>query len=58
MLIVKYSKTRPAKYASHVDTLRAMGRILARADVSPLPREKNGMSSGVSTPPPRAVSPR
>ena len=34
MLIVKYSKTGPAKYASHVDTLRAMGRILARADVS------------------------
>lgn len=33
MLIVKYSKTGPARYASHVDTLRTMGRVFARAGI-------------------------
>ena len=31
MLVIKYSKTYPASYAGHTDTLRTIGRIFRRA---------------------------
>ncbi len=31
MLVIKYSKTYPASYAGHTDTLRTIGRIFGRA---------------------------